>query len=134
MSCESLVLTLLKNKTDTTTTQKTQKLKLQDILSQDDDELLNELLREQIQKVEEEKEKDTLELLTPRPSSPSNEIDQLIPEAPNVNKVLALKPVSIQKPKKAEWVQVIDVNQDFPDFHSLVPSLALDVSRLLSVH
>lgn len=106
------------------------KLNLQDILSEDDD-LLNELLREQIEKVDEEPEKDASVPLSQRPSSPPTEIDQLIPEAPDVKKVLALKPLAIPKPKKTEWVQVVDVNQDFPDFHTLVPSLALDVCIVL---
>ncbi len=94
---------------------------LNEILTQDDD-LLKELLREEIERAEEE----DASLPVQESSTTKTEIDELIPDAPDVNRVLALKPAKVQS-KVTEWVQVVDVHQDFPDFHSLVPSLALDV-------
>jgi hypothetical protein len=104
------------------------KIDIQSILDEESD-LLNELLREEMTSRELEKKSDLTEKHAPRENNvisnqESKEVDDLVDKVPSITTII--KPFK-PKSKITEWVQEVDVTQDFPDFYSLVPELALKV-------
>ena len=54
------------------------------------------------------------------PPSETKDIDDLLPETSDLLKLIPKPEPSTKK----QWVHMVDVNQDFPEFHDLVPELA----------
>lgn len=90
------------------------------------DDIANDLFKEMEQAPEEIPEMTSAkEEPSPHENQSDQDIDALLPKTPQI---VRAKP--FQRPKLREWAHVIDVNQEFTDFHSLVPVLAFQVEDL----